>query len=252
REAAGFVLGSMRDEEGRLLRTYKDGRAHLNAYLEDHAFLLEALLTLYEATFETRWFTEAQALADVTIERFGDPERGGFYSTSTDHEDLIARRKEVGDHPIPSGNSSAALGLLRLTALTGDRKYEDHAVEVFQLFAKPAIEHPDAFAHLLRAQDFHLSPTHEVALVEIQRTLKNSPDEGQNSADAENCFAELAAVVREKLRPHLVLAGGPEGATEPPLLQGRTTVEGKPAAYVCENFTCQLPVTDADDLRRQL
>ena len=155
----------MRDEEGRLLRTYKDGRAHLNAYLEDHAFLLEALLTLYEATFEQRWFDEARALAETMIERFGDSERGGFFSTSSDHEELIARRKEIGDHPIPSGNSAAALGLLRLAALTGERDYERRAEGVLRLFARPAAGHPEAFAHLLRALDFHLAPTREVALV---------------------------------------------------------------------------------------
>ncbi|MDQ3726560.1 MAG: AGE family epimerase/isomerase, partial [Actinomycetota bacterium] len=233
RAGAEFVLGQLRDEGGHLLRTYKDGRAHLNAYLEDHAFLLEALLALYEAAFETRWFSEARALAETTIERFGDPERGGFYSTSSDHEELIARRKEVGDHPIPSGNSSATMGLLRLAALTGERRYEEAALGVFALFGKPAVEHPDAFAHMLRALDFHASPTREVAL---------TGDE----------LGELAAVVREKPRPHIVLAGGPEGSEEPPLLAGRTAVDGRPAAYVCENFTCQLPVTTADELRELL
>jgi uncharacterized protein YyaL (SSP411 family) len=227
------VLDTMRDDEGRLLRTYKDGEARLNAYLEDHAFLLEALLALYEASFEERWFSEAQAVADATIARFGDPERGGFYSTSSDHDELIARRKEVGDHPIPSGNSSAAMGLLRLGALTGDHRYTEAGESVFALFGKSAVEHPDAFAHMLRALDFHLSPTHEVALI------------GDDLSD-------FAAVVREKPRPHLVLAGGPEGSTEPPLLEGRTAVEGKPAAYVCQNFTCRLPLTDADELRRLL
>ena len=233
RACATFLLEQLRDADGNLLRTYKDGRAHLNAYLEDHAFLLEALLALYEATFETRWFTEARALAETTIERFGDPERGGFYSTSGDHEELVARRKEVGDHPIPSGNSSAAMGLLRLGALTGERHYEEEGSGVFALFGKPAVEHPDAFAHMLRALDFHLSPIREVALV------------GED-------LTELASVIREKPRPHLVLAGGPEGATEPPLLEGRTLVDGKPAAYVCENFTCQLPVADPEELKRQL
>ena len=233
RTCAAFLVEQMRDDAGNLLRTYKDGRAHLNAYLEDHAFLVEALLTLYEATFETRWFTEAQALADVMIERFADPERGGFYSTSSDHEELIARRKEVGDHPIPSGNSAAALGMLRLAALTGDRRYAETAEGVFALFGKPAVEHPESFAHLLRALDLFLSPSREVALV------------GED-------VDELAAVVREKPRPHLVLAGGPEGNDQPPLLAGRTTVEGKPAAYVCQNFTCRLPVTDPTELRRQL
>jgi uncharacterized protein YyaL (SSP411 family) len=233
RACAAFVLEQLRDENGNLLRTYKDGRAHLNAYLEDHAFLLEALLALYEATFEERWFTEARALAETTIKRFGDPERGGFYSTSTDHEELIARRKEVGDHPIPSGNSSAALGLLRLGALTGERRYEEAGAGVFALFGKPAVEHPDAFAHMLRALDFHLSPTREVALL------------GED-------LDGLAAVVREKPRPHLVLAGGPEGSEEPPLLAGRTLVNGTPAAYVCENFACKLPVTKANELRELL
>jgi uncharacterized protein YyaL (SSP411 family) len=233
RAGAEFVLTSLRDPSGHLLRTYKDGRAHLNAYLEDHAFLLEALLTLYESSFETRWFDEAQALAETTIERFGDPERGGFYSTSSDHEELIARRKEVGDHPIPSGNSSVAMGLLRLAALTGEYRYAEAAAGVFALFGKPAVEHPDAFAHLLRALDFHLSPSREVALV---------------GAD----LGELAAAVRERLRPHLVLAGGPEGSEVPPLMTGRTAVEGRAAAYVCENFACQLPVTEAAELRKLL
>jgi uncharacterized protein YyaL (SSP411 family) len=233
RTCAAFLLEQLRDESGSLLRTYKDGRAHLNAYLEDHAFLLEALLALYEATFEARWFGEARALAETTIERFGDPERGGFFSTSTDHEELIARRKEVGDHPIPSGNSSAALGLLRLAALTGERRYEQEAVRVLALLGKPAVEHPDAFAHLLRALDFHLTPSREVALV---------------GGD----LGELAAIVREKPRPHLVLAGGPEGSEEPPLLAGRTAVEGRPAAYVCEGFACKLPLTDPAALRKIL
>ena len=233
REAAGFVLGSMRDEDGRLLRTYKDGRAHLNAYLEDHAFLLEALLTLYEATFEQRWFDEARALAETMIERFGDSERGGFFSTSSDHEELIARRKEIGDHPIPSGNSAAALGLLRLAALTGERAYERQAEGVLRLFARPAAGHPEAFAHLLRALDFHLAPTREVALV------------GED-------LAALAAVVRDELRPHLVLAGGAEGTSSPPLLADRPTVEGRPTAYVCEHFTCQAPVTDPQQLEEAL
>ena len=136
---ADFIWEGMRDADGNLLRTYKDGDAHLNAYLEDHAFLLEALLTLYEATFEQRWFERARALAETMIARFGDPERGGFFSTSDDHEELIARRKEIGDHPIPSGNSAAAMGLLRLAALTGERAYEQQAEGVFRLFAEPAL-----------------------------------------------------------------------------------------------------------------
>ncbi|HEV7483896.1 MAG TPA: thioredoxin domain-containing protein [Solirubrobacterales bacterium] len=225
RQCADFVLDTLSDEDGRLLRTYKDGEARLNAYLEDHAFLLEALLTLYEATFEPRWFERAQALADEIVARFGDPERGGFFSTSADHEQLIARRKEIGDHPIPSGNSSAALGLLRLGALTGEREHERQAEGVFALFARTATQHPQSFAHLLRALDFQLSPTREVALI------------GDD-------LGELATTVRSAYRPHLVLAGGPEGSAEPPLLRDRPAVTGRPTAYVCEHFSCQAPVSD--------
>ncbi|MGH2981294.1 MAG: thioredoxin domain-containing protein, partial [Solirubrobacterales bacterium] len=195
---AAFVLDEMRDDDGRLLRSYKDGRAHLNAYLEDHAFLVEALLTLYEASFETRWFDAARETADSMIERFGDTERGGFFSTSSDHEELIARRKDLGDHPIPSGNSAAALGLLRLAALTGEHEYEHWAEGVLRLLYPAAVRHPEGFGHLLQALDFHLEPTREVALV--------APS-GGGVGD----LAELAAVVRSSFRPRMVLAGGPEG-----------------------------------------
>ncbi|HEU4906559.1 MAG TPA: thioredoxin domain-containing protein [Solirubrobacterales bacterium] len=229
RACAEFVLHDLRDPEGRLLRTYKDGEARLNAYLEDHAFLLEALLTLYEAGFERRWFDEARALAETTIARFGDSERGGFYSTSDDHEQLIARRKEIGDHPIPSGNSAAALGLLRLEALTGERRYGEWADGVLRLFAKAAPRQPNAFAHLLRALDFRLATTKEVALIGAETS-------------------ELAAAVRAGHRPHLVLAGGPPGSDSPPLLADRPEVDGKPAAYVCEGFACKAPVTDSAQL----
>jgi len=229
RGCAEFVLRDLRDGDGHLLRTYKDGEGRLNAYLEDHAFLLEALLTLYEATFEQRWFEHAQALADTMIARFGDPERGGFFSTSGDHEELIARRKEIGDHPIPSGNSAAALGLLRLEALTGERCYGEQAEGVLRLFAKAAPRQPDAFAHLLRALDFQLAPTKEVALIG-------------------NDLSVLTATVRSSYRPHLVLAGGPESSSVPPLLADRPAIDDRPTAYVCEHFGCRAPTTDANTL----
>ena len=238
---ARFVWESMRDSEGRLRRTWKEGEARLNAYLEDHAFLVEALLRLYEATLEVRWFDAARETADSMIERFADDERGGFFTTSNDHEELIARRKDVGDHPIPSGNSSAAYGLLRLSALTGERAYEERAVGTMRLFAPAAARHPDAFGHLLQAIDFHLSPVREIALV--------AP---ANGAAGSARLAELAGVVRSAHRPHVVLAGGPEGSDRPELLRERPAVEGKPAAYVCEQFACKAPVTDPQDLAAAL
>ena len=230
---ARFIWESMRDSEGRLLRTWKGGEARLNAYLEDHAYLLEGLLRLYEATLEVRWFDAARETADAMIARFADDELGGFFSTSNDHEELIARRKDVGDHPIPSGNSSAAFGLLRLAALTGEGAYEDRAIGTIRVFAPAALQHPEAFGHLLQAIDFRLSPTREVALV--------SPANGAGGSDG---LAQLASVVRSAHRPHVVLAGGPEGSERPELLRERTSVEGQPAAYVCEHFACKQPVTD--------
>jgi len=224
---ADFVLRELRDPDGRLLRTYKDGRARLNAYLEDHAYLLEALIILYEATFDPRWFREARALADTTIARFGDAKKGGFFSTSDDHEALVARRKDLEDNPIPAGASSAAFGLLRLAALTGERSYEDQAVGQLRLLHELAPRHPQAFAHLLQAIDFYAAPTREVALIGDDRTA-------------------LERVVREKFRPHVVVAAGEGDAV--PLLEGRIPVDGRAAAYVCERFACQAPVTEPGEL----
>jgi uncharacterized protein YyaL (SSP411 family) len=227
RDCSTFLLDTMRDENGRLLRSFNDGQARLNAYLEDHAFLLEALLTLYESTFEPRWFAAAREIADTMIERFADEERGGFFETSFDHEQLVARRKDLEDNPIPAGNSSAAYGLLRLAALTGEGRYFDRAEGVLQLLHEIAPKHPQAFAHLLQALDFRLSQTKEVALAG-----------GDTSA--------LEQVVRSKFRPHIVLAGGePDGV---PLMEGREPVDGRAAAYVCEQFACRRPVTEPDEL----
>jgi uncharacterized protein YyaL (SSP411 family) len=236
RACADFIDRELRDSDGRLLRTYKDGRASLNAYLEDHAFLLEALLVLYEATFETRWFTGARALADTTIERFADPESGGFFTTSSDHESLVVRPKDFEDHPIPAGNSSAALGLLRLFAFTGERDYERPALEVFRMLHPAAARHPQAFGHLLQAMHLHFASSRELALV------------GDD-------LAPLVAVVRRRFRPALVVAGarpGDRDAQAIPLLEGREPLDGRAAAYVCESFSCRLPVAEPAELAREL
>ena len=224
---AEFVWGSMRDGEGRLLRTYNRGEARLAAYLEDHAFLLEAFLTLYGATFDPRWFDAARELADTIIARFSDADNGGFFATADDHEALIARRKDLEDNPIPSGASAAASGLLRLAALTGEHGYEEAALGVIRLLHGVAPEHPHAFGHLLQAMDFHFAAVKEVAIA--------GPD-----------AAPLERVVRGAYRPHVVLAGGP--AADVPLLAGREPVDGRAAAYVCEHFTCLRPVTEPDEL----
>jgi len=228
---AAFVLSQLRDADGRLLRTWKDGRGRLAGYLEDHAFLLEALVALYEATFDPRWYQEAVGLAEEMIERFGDPERGGFFTTAADQRDLPVRRKDLEDSPIPSGNSSAAVGLLRLAALSGEHRYEEQALGVLRLLFGVAAKHPLAFGHLLRAADFYLASIREVAIV------GPGPE-------------PLLEVVRSAFRPHVVLAGGEAGGV--PLLEGRGPVDGRAAAYVCEHFACQAPVTEPAQLEASL
>ena len=160
---AEFLQTQMRDDRGRLLRTYNHGQAKLDAYLEDHAFLLEALLALFEATCEERWFHQATALADEIIAHFSDPDRGGFFSTASDGEALIVRRKDLEDSPIPSGSSSAVVGLLRLAQLTGSGEYERHALSALALVAEIAPRHPSAFGHMLQALHWHLAPARAIA-----------------------------------------------------------------------------------------
>jgi hypothetical protein len=160
---AEFVLRELRDAEGRLLRTYSNGVAKIGAYLEDYAFLLEALIVLFETTCEERWLTHGRTLADELIERFSDPENGGFFSTAVDGEQLIARRKELEDSPIPAGGSSAAMGLLRLSQLTGEERYERHSAAVIELLQSIAPKHPTSFGHLLQAMHWHLAPMRPIA-----------------------------------------------------------------------------------------
>jgi len=232
-DCAEFLLGQMRDPEGRLLRTFKDGRAHIDAYLEDHAYLLEALLTLYEATFDPRWYAEAVTIADTMIDRFADREEGGFFTTAADQDTGFARRKDLDDSPIPAGGSSAAFGLLRLAALSGDARYEEHALGVLRVLAPIVGRHASGFGHALQAMDFYAASVHEVAIV----------GDGPK-------FSELARVVRREYRPHVVLAGGPADGV--PLLKDRGPVDGQPAAYVCQGFVCRAPVTSPEALAAAL
>ncbi|HEY2007323.1 MAG TPA: thioredoxin domain-containing protein [Solirubrobacteraceae bacterium] len=222
---AEFLLADLRDPEGRLLRTWKDGHGHIEAYLDDHAHLLQALTTLYEATFDPRWYTEAVGLADTLIERFSDHEHGGFFTTAGEAAGW-PRRKDFEDSPVPAGNSSAAYGLLRLSRLSGRDDFEQHALAALALLAPIAPRHPLAFGHALQAFDFSLARIREVAIV-------GPESEG------------LLATARAGYRPHIVLAGG---AGEVPLLEDRVPVDGRAAAYVCEHFTCQAPVTEPEAL----
>jgi uncharacterized protein YyaL (SSP411 family) len=227
-ECAEFLLTRRRHPDGRLLRTAK-----IVGLLEDHAYLVQALTTLYEATFDARWYREAVSLADAMIERFADPDGGGFFTTPQDMPQPFARRRDLEDSPIPSGGSAAAYGLLRLALLSGESEYEHRALGVLRLLAPIAGRHPLAFGHALQAFDFYLARVSEIAIV-------GDPP----GSDA------LVRVVRGEFRPHLVLAGGPADGV--PLLEGREPVNGRAAAYVCEHFTCQAPVTSPEDLATAL
>jgi hypothetical protein len=232
RALAEFLLGPLSTAEGRLLRTYRDGAAKLDAYLEDYANVAHGLLELHWATGELRWLEEARRLAGLAVELFTDTENGGFFVDAPSGNGLVARRKEFDDHPTPSGNSMLAYVLLRLARIYGDEELEKQAVGVFRL-ARPLLERaPAAVGHLLCALDLHFSAPLEVAVV----------------GDSE----ELRRAALEPFRPDAVYAFTPEPTESVPLLAGKDLVGGKPAAYVCERFACQRPVTTAEELRAAL
>jgi uncharacterized protein YyaL (SSP411 family) len=240
RKNTEFVLGSMR-ADGRLLRTWKGGRAKLKGYLEDHAMVAAVLLELYAATFDRLWLDEARGLGDEMLRLFWDEAVGGFFDTGSDHERLIVRPRNLYDNAVPCGSSVAVEVLFRLAALTGEERYEKHALAALRPMADLMGRHPTAFGRFLCALDFHLGPRVEVALVAPRALDETAP---------------LAEEVFGRFLPNLVAAGmvhdHREAAAGVPLLQGRAAVEGKPTAYVCRNYACELPVTDRAALARQL
>jgi uncharacterized protein YyaL (SSP411 family) len=240
RNNARFVLDQLR-AGGLLLRTYKDGQAKLNAYLEDYAFFIDGLLALYEATGELRWLEEARGLADRMAEEFWDESEGGFFYTGKSHEELIVRSKDYMDNATPSGNSVAAEALLRLAVLTGREDYSRQAVNVLRLIGDMIRRYPSAFGRALGALDFYLSSPKEIAVI------------GKSGAP------DTRALLREVWKPYLpnkVVAqstGDDRRAAEiAPLLRERSMIDGRATAYVCENYTCQQPVTSAAELAMQL
>ena len=238
RANARFLLRAMRRDDGRLLRSWQGGRAAIPAYAEDHAALLEALITLAEVD-DVAWLAEARDVADTLLGLFADEEHGGFFTTGVDAEALIVRPKDVQDNATPAENSLAVNGLLRLATLTGDARYEQPAARWLRSMAPLLGEHPTAFAYLLGALERWLVPPLEVAIV------------GDPSAPE---TAALVAEVTGRFLPnavHLVAAPG-TGADLSPLLADRPLVEGRPTAYVCEHFACRAPVTTPDALAAQL
>jgi uncharacterized protein YyaL (SSP411 family) len=226
-------------QDSRLLRTWKDGRAKLNGYLEDHANYADALIALYEATFDPRWLDAARTIADVVLDKFADHESGGFYDTASDHEQLVTRPKDDFDNATPSGSSVAADMLSRLALLTDDARYRTAAEGTMTMLGLVASEHPTSFGRLLCAMDFVIGRPREIAIV------------GPANSDETRA---LRRAVFGRFLPNRVVAGA-SGTGYPariPLLQDRPLRDGKPTAYVCEGYVCQAPVTTPEALAAQL
>ena len=241
---AEFLAGSMKSG-GRLLRTYRDGQAKLLGYLEDYSFVIDGLLALYEATFDLRWLDEAVTLADSMIELFWDEGIGGFYDTGSDHETLVVRPRDVFDNAQPCGGSVASDVLLRLAVFTGNNDYSAKAAVPLRSLHQAMSQSPGGTGHWLSALDFYVSPPKEIAVI-------GPRDDPATQALLDTVFHRFLPnkVVMGVETPLIPAVDNSEA--DIPLLAGRGMVGGLPSAYVCQNYACQLPVTDPADLAEQL
>jgi uncharacterized protein YyaL (SSP411 family) len=228
-ELGGFLLGPLRGEDGRVLRSVRDGRVSGSGFLDDHANVAHGLLELHVATGDVRWLHEARRIADLAVDLFADNERGGFFLAPHDGEALAARTKDLDDDPIPSGNSMLASVLLRLGRIWGDDALVARGEGVLRLLAAPMERIPRGFSWALCALALHLSPQREIAIVGDVR-------------------ADVARAALARFSPDTVVAVGP--ADDVPLLAGKGLVDGETAVYVCERFACRAPVTRPEELDR--
>jgi uncharacterized protein YyaL (SSP411 family) len=232
---ADFLLTNLQSDD-RLMRTWKDGQAKLDAYIEDHANLADGLLELYQADGDIVYLNEAKRLTDIMIAEFWDKENGGFYFTSHDHESLIVRNKDFTDNATPSGNSVAADVLLMIARITSDESYERYATRILSIAAKQARRYPQGFGRALSAMEFTFAPVKEIVIFE-----------DKNKA--------LANTVNELYLPNKIMinvTSDHSKAAGLPLVEGRSSIDGMPTAYVCEDMVCQRPVTEAEELRKML
>jgi uncharacterized protein YyaL (SSP411 family) len=235
---AEFLLRELRQGNDRLLRSWKDGEAKLNGYLEDYAYLIEGLLELYQTTFKPRWFVAAQELADTMLEHFADSQ-GTLYDTSDDHETLITLPRDLQDNATPSGNAMAVTALLKLAGFTDDLRYVDIAHQALAQMQPMMSQYPLGFGQWLQALAYAVSQPREIAIV-------GDPEAADTQA--------LLNIVRTGYRPFQVVALGSPNAQPPvvPLLQDRDLVDGCATAYVCRAFACQAPATEQKALLAQL
>lgn len=244
REAADFIFEKLVRPDGRLLHRYREGDASIPGTLEDYAFFIHGLVDLYEATFEVRYLAEAKRLTHEMIRLFWDEEAGGFFFTGQDAEKLILRQKEIYDGAIPSGNSLAALDLLRVGRLTMDLALEKKAEALLDSFSESLRQNPEAYPQLLMALDFLLGPSAEIVIA--------------GDPDSDEVRAFLGEINRRFL-PNSVRALHPvetpsKSAIEAltPYLKNQLPVGGKPAVYVCKNYVCRFPVTQVSELEKLL
>jgi uncharacterized protein YyaL (SSP411 family) len=237
---AQFVLDNLR-RDGLLLRTYKDGQAKLNAYLEDYAFFIDGLLTLFETSGEFVWLEQALTLTATMIEEFWDDEEGGFFFTGRSHEELIVRSKDFFDNATPSGNSVAAEVLLRIGLLTDNDDHQRRAATILRLMVSAIERYPSGFGRLLCALDFYLGTPKEIALI---------GESGKTETQA------LRDQIWTPYLPNKIVAQASPGDTKiaeiVPLLRDRRQLDGKATVYVCEHFTCKNPTTSAAELGSEL
>jgi uncharacterized protein YyaL (SSP411 family) len=227
-KAAEFIWKTMRTPEGRFLRTYGAGAgAKLNAYLEDYTYLLEGLVSLYQATFDERWIAAALELIPILMSEFWDEEAGGFFYTGKSHEALLARNKDAHDNATPSGNAMAATALLRLGRLTGRRDLLDHAEKTLQLFHGQMEKMPLAAGQMLVALDFFLGPVDEIAVI------------GDPNNDE---LRQVLRKLRSRFLPNAVLASLTPGAATTLVLLKDKESKGNVTTYICRNATCQAPI----------
>jgi uncharacterized protein YyaL (SSP411 family) len=224
--------------DGRVFRTHKDGVSRIAGFLEDYAAIALGSLAVYELTFDRAWLDRARELSDAILRWFWDDQRGCFFDTPSDHEELITRPRDVTDNATPSGTSLAIELFLRLGDLLGDTDMLRRATLVLETIAEPMARHPLAFGNALTAADFTVRGAIEVALV------------GHPTADD---FRQLARTVGTTYVPSLVLAGAEPGKDDAiALLAGRSMRGGKATAYVCRGYVCDEPVMNTTQLFEQL
>jgi hypothetical protein len=238
--AADFLLATLRRPDGGLYRTYRKGKAHIPAYLEDYAFLAEGLLDLYEAGGDIRYLREAALLAEQILADFGDPAGGGFYDTAKGHEALILRNRDGIDGATSSANAAAAFTLARLSYYLDRPDLREAAGAAISAYGQPIRQIGRAFCKSLAVVDFLLEGPVEFALI---------------GTHGEEGYEALAREIGRRYLPNRIFAHHDPASKAPadlPLLAGKGLVGGKAALFVCRNFSCQAPVTEPAEVDRAL